>query len=1289
MTGEMWRAFEAEERCLSELECFGTGMTMIRSRAVNGIVWLILALWMHAWPGMVGAAHGQGSRKDDIVFNTRGVPLAGATVRVCAMPAGGQPCTPLAQIYADAALTQAMANPTMTDGLGNYSFYAAPGKYEIEISGPGITTKQLPNVILPSDPSTPTFSNLSTTGGISAFTLNLSGNLTVNGSTSVVGNLASGTLTLNSQGTAPGAASAGTVNLYAKTADKKLYYKDETGTEVGPITSASGAQTNVANTWTAAQNVDADVHTRGPNPHWDVMRFGGYIGPNYNTPTTGSMNSGSSSLTLTSALDFANGNGILVLGAGAPPAIATPQAPTVTPFAQTGSTSYSYCVADRDWFGGLTPCSPVGSASTGMASLGLQTYSISGWSAANGVVTITTSTPHNIPTTTFNGIYPQFEIQRYSTNSNYCDGAFSATSVPDATHIVFTKYGVPDATMNGCSGGTLRVQPKVALKWDSHYTWPITNASCSGGTATVILNGSINGPTASWQNPWFTTAIVGGVSDAHYNTTSALINGWSAPNFNNISYSIPGGSCSGVSSGNLGGTLSAVPGFAVKNHLIYRCTGAACALPANAANYVLAGVATGNDGYFVDYGAGVTASMVDLGDAPPTAPTSPLNGWLSTTVASGGGTTSLTLATSATTTVSGAKVFHDNVPNLLAVCAATPGNGVGTGSNGMHIVIPAFTVYAYSSNSFPINSNFVMGPASTNLGTQPNCPAHTTVELKGQVWLGGAILPGRTHNFVSDQGASSNPSPAFYDMGRSMSAVVGNSYPLFYFDAESSGNNYYENLMIYAFRNYQSALYYDQEMNTDGVISQRYDNVHVGGVADSFPIVEKGGFGRFWNYGGWWATGTSFANGHGITFTQNCGNTAYQRLTASGTGIFQTNGAYAFGQSTVDMCGLATGSIGHWDMREMLSEGSYGPAWYFNTKPYGLSGVTITNATYADFNGGYGTPFFDMTNSAGGIRFRDPACGSGTQALLETAPGVNYMGLQIQYSQSGGGCAFTGAQSYRLESDGLNLTTESNYNRQLLGTSEIFTPMASPNAVTGLTQGGAGNVPVGTYSYCLTASDPFGGETMIGANSCATITVTGSPSVVNYTLPATFPAGATGVNLYINGVLGGPSCGRPQFTQPGTPQSYNLSYYCGVIAPQATTAAGNGLNSSALSATKLWLNSEYVSSAPRAEQNIFLPGVLTSPWTATSWTLDRAITVTRVQAQAKTGPAGCTTNAVLRVTDGTTPVNVTIAAAANDSGVIAQNYAAGSTVTVSVQTAAAGCSTSPADVNVTVQYRMQ
>ena len=78
-----------------------------------------------------------------------------------------------------------------------------------------------------------------------------------------------------------------------------------------------------------------------------------------------------------------------------------------------------------------------------------------------------------------------------------------------------------------------------------------------------------------------------------------------------------------------------------------------------------------------------------------------------------------------------------------------------------------------------------------------------------------------------------------------------------------------------------------------------------------------------------------------------------------------------------------------------------------------------------------------------------------------------------------------------------------------------------------------------------------------------------------------------------------------------------------------------------------------------------------------------------MEVQAKTAPSGCSTNAVVRLTDGTAPVNVTISAAANSSGAITQNYAVSSVITVAVQTAAAGCTTSPADANVVVQYRMQ
>src|ERR1700732_905076 len=372
---------------------------MMRSKISMLFLWISMALALNVWPGIMVPAHAQGSRKDDIVFNSRAIPLAAPTIRVSAMPASGQPCTPLALIYSDAALTQALANPITTDGLGNYFFYAAPGKYEIEVSGPGITTKQLANVILPNDPSSPTFSSVNSSGAISAFSLNLSGNLTVNGNTTVVGNLASGTLNLANQSTPPGAAGTGTVNLYTKTADKRLYYKDDTGAEVGPIAGGSGAQTNVPNTFTAQQNFDANFESKGPNPYFSLARFGGYGSATNPAPTiTCSINSGSTTLTCSGGSgDFLNGHGVVIPKAGAATTLTTTGQPTITPtYLLNGTATYTYQVIAEDRQGGLTASSVAGQTTAGASTLGANNITFASCVRTNGVATYTSSAPHNL-----------------------------------------------------------------------------------------------------------------------------------------------------------------------------------------------------------------------------------------------------------------------------------------------------------------------------------------------------------------------------------------------------------------------------------------------------------------------------------------------------------------------------------------------------------------------------------------------------------------------------------------------------------------------------------------------------------------------------------------------------------------------------------------------------------------------------------------------------------------------------------------------------------------------------
>ncbi len=209
----------------------------------------------------------QGSRKDDVVFNSRGQPMAGASVRVCAASAGTtSPCSPLASIYSDNALTQALANPISTDGLGNYSFYAAPGRYVIEIAGPAITTRQVRDVILPSDPS------MSSSSALSAFSLALAGGLSVAGNAAVTGTLTVGggsvpstnvanTWTANQTFNTPvtlNSTGGNVAQKYACSNGNVQYVDSLIGSDSNDGCSAGTAKQYVATAWTTLYNASGN-----------------------------------------------------------------------------------------------------------------------------------------------------------------------------------------------------------------------------------------------------------------------------------------------------------------------------------------------------------------------------------------------------------------------------------------------------------------------------------------------------------------------------------------------------------------------------------------------------------------------------------------------------------------------------------------------------------------------------------------------------------------------------------------------------------------------------------------------------------------------------------------------------------------------------------------------------------------------------------------------------------------------------------------------------------------------
>jgi hypothetical protein len=286
----------------------------------------------------------------------------------------------------------------------------------------------------------------------------------------------------------------------------------------------------------------------------------------------------------------------------------------------------------------------------------------------------------------------------------------------------------------------------------------------------------------------------------------------------------------------------------------------------------------------------------------------------------------------------------------------------------------------------------------------------------------------------------------------------------------------------------------------------------------------------------------------------------------------------------------------------------------------------------------------------------------------------------------GNGASRSGGTSFA--NDGIfgqanNFSTENHNLSVKIGTGySLFSEGGQPVAPTCTLAAGTTS-PVGTYSIVYTPRFANGSDGLT-SYPCTITTTTGNQAV-----QLSWPAinGAVGYDTFNNGQA--KTCFPAVTTTTNSYLDAAPTLVAGQNQIQVSAGGPVGLNYQQMWTPKLTIGGEALTALPRGEQNIFLPGTLTSTWTGSTWTTDKAIIVTRVQAQAKTEPVTCSANAIVRLTNGTTPVNLTIAAAANDSGAITQNYAAGSVLTLSVQVAAAGCATSPADVNVTIQYRMQ
>jgi len=406
----------------------------------------------------------------------------------------------------------------------------------------------------------------------------------------------------------------------------------------------------------------ADSLFAGPNPYYDVRKSGARAVSLAAIPqTTGTINSGSSTLTLAAASTFQNGDGITIYGAGSTNTLSTPSAPTVvasnmagpmrsgiTVANSSGATTYQYQVIARTLFGAYTAPSSATSIANGPAALGNGSVSVTSWSRSGCTVTL-----------------------NFGSSANLVTGA----------HIYITgSASQSDIPIKGRHPVTV-VNPTQVTYADSTCS-NVPSTTTNSVTATYHLANHI-----SWA------AVTGAWTYCIYGRT--------AGSMNLIGVSLPENSDSRVTPDPLYNT-------------------------------------------FDDLGYGTVTDAV----CPVAMPSVATNNYLTTTIASGAGTTTLTLAGTASNSVVASAVIFDNTPTMTTAVNNTGRLGV------TYVPTTAFNFGFYMHSPFGATGL----PTFVSIMQAGVVQAADTVYIPGNIgviWSGQPKVPnGSNPQFANDNNIS-------------------------------------------------------------------------------------------------------------------------------------------------------------------------------------------------------------------------------------------------------------------------------------------------------------------------------------------------------------------------------------------------------------------------------------------------------------------------------------------------------------------------------------------------------
>jgi len=849
----------------------------------------------------------------------------------------------------------------------------------------------------------------------------------------------------------------------------------------------------------------------GPDHTVDILAYGGYI---TSSGTTVNTTSGSTSLALTSAQNFRDGEYFTISRAGTACTLSTPVAPTVTPsmmgggYSDTvttaaGARAYSYKIVAIDTGDCRTVAGSAGTTATGNT-LGIQGAVITSLKriANSTTFTATTSSAHGF--TTGQKIYVKYNITDPTAEG------WSIATVTDST-----RFTYPTPANYAFSGGVSA--PGRCTVTNTALTSNIATITCANtldANLPVVITGTTNGGgvfNGSWMPASATGTTITFVLE-HANVTSAADTGTV--------------------------TAANVWGFSV-NHLSWTAV-------TNAFKYLIYGRIAGSEvligqsmfNLWDDYGA----QLSDTGRSFPnsystTPPVATVNHALTGQIVSGGGTTTLVSSVAAGATLTGAFIGSDDGPALKAALNAAKGQSE-----------ECSPVYVHNSNPGGFGATI---SSYTDL-SNTNCPGGTVL-LNGSLNLSAPLAVTNTN--LKGVATSTTGLPAFAQSNGPKISVQ--SYPGIHIKSQGNGTRF-ENLSIVSFG--ANSTNGDLLVFNQGIV-QNWTNInwgHFGPGALSMSMIADNpttGFSFYFiggtvNSGGYKSVGD--VNHIGLNPFPDFVFTGLNSANATSNGIY-ISGYWITGKGGFNLEMNVNQGVGFFTVENTWTQSLLYPLLSVSG-PFinGIqNNITIRDVYSADHPTAHltsfglikGTGIFENNNGLGPFNTGNPVIGASNNAQTFQRGSQRIFGeIQEPQLRIGDGVVYTGIgfgpAGYHTFSEPVSIADRW----------PLFTADPIPTAPT-CTVSAGGSTNIGTYPYTFAPVWQSGGE---GTKSFP-VTCTTTSGQQTVTINWTRIPGAIGYNLYQNGLafLGG----SPMVTSGLTTQ-YVLS-----VVPNGnseSTAAGAG-----------------------------------------------------------------------------------------------------------------------------------